>query len=149
MALAATLKQDLDRALKQQDKTRVSVLRLLVNAVKNAEIEQQTELADEAVEKIIQKEAKQRQESIQAYRDGERPELADQEAAELAVLEEYLPEQLSDSEINAVIDEVIAETQPAGMNDMGKVMGVVSSKIGNRADGGHVAELVKNKLTQL
>lgn len=149
MALKRQIEDRLKTALKDKDQLTTSTLRLVLNAIKNAEIDRRGELDDGAVTKILGKEAKQRQDSIRAYQDGGREDLAAQEAAELKVIEEFLPSPLDDKELAAIIDSVVSELKPTGPADMGKVMGAVNKKVAGRAPGGQVAGLVKERLSRL
>lgn len=140
------IEQDLNSALKAGDSLTVSVLRLLRSGLTNARIEK-GELSDEDVVKVLQKEAKQRRDSITSYEDGGRQDLADKEKAELEVIARYLPEQMEDAELERLVDEAIARTGATGTADMGKVMGDVNQKVAGRAEGARVAALVRSKLS--
>lgn len=140
------IEQDLNSALKSGDSLKVSVLRLVRGSLTNARIEK-GELSDEDVARVLQKEAKQRRDSITSYEDAGRQDLADKEKAELEIIEDYLPKQLEDQELESMVDEAIAETGATGVADMGKVMGNVNSKVAGQADGGRVAALVRSKLS--
>ncbi len=164
--MAATLKEriqaDLAQAMRERDETRKSALRLLMAAVRNAEIPAAPEdeadleriaaagkgagLDDEAVIEVIQKQVKQRRDSIDQYRKADRTDLVDKEEAELAVLESYLPEQASREEIEAAARKVVAETGASGPRDMGKVMPVIMAEFKGRADGRLVSEVVRSLL---
>jgi hypothetical protein len=144
------LKQQLTDAMKAAmkggDKARLGVVRLMLAAVKQREVDERIELDDSQVLAVLDKMIKQRRDSIQQYSDAGRDELAAQEAAEIEVIQEFLPEGLSDDEITAIIDAAIAETGAESMRDMGKVMGVVKPQVQGRADVGKVSGLVKQKL---
>lgn len=133
-------------ALKSGDKTRLSTLRLLSAAIKNREVEVLHELSDDEVRDVAVKEAKRRKESIEAYEKGNRPELVAKEKAELEILQPFLPEQLSDAEVDALIEEAIAATGASSAKEMGKVMGQVMSKAKGKVDGTIVQEKVKSRL---
>ena len=133
-------------AMKAGDKPRLATIRLIMAAIKQREIDERIELDDSQTLAVLDKMVKQRRDSIQQYRDAGRDELAAQEADEIAVIQEVLPEELSEDEILAIIDAAIAETGAASMRDMGKVMGVVKPKVQGRADVGKVSSLVKQKL---
>jgi uncharacterized protein YqeY len=133
-------------AMKAGDKPRLGVIRLIMAAIKQREVDERIELDDTQVLAVLDKMVKQRRDSIQQYSDAGRDELAAQEADEIAVIQEFLPEELSEDEILAIIDGAIAETGAASMRDMGKVMGVVKPKVQGRADVGKVSALVKQKL---
>lgn len=133
-------------ALKAGEKVRVSTLRLLTSAIRNREIEVGRELSEDEVLEIAAKEAKKRRESIEAYGAAGRQDLVDKESAELEVLQVYLPEQLSDTDIDAIVDEAIAATGATGPSEMGKVMSAVMAKAKGKADGKVIQERVKDKL---
>ena len=143
------LEQDLKAALLAHNAQRVSVLRglksVLLN-VKVAEGKRDSGLSDDEVLKIFAKEAKKRQESADLYTQGGSAEKAEAELAEKAIIEEYLPEQLSEDEIAKLVDEAIEQTGASEAKDMGKVIGAVRAKAGNTADGALIARLAKEKL---
>ncbi|CAM3313927.1 GatB/YqeY domain-containing protein [Stackebrandtia soli] len=147
--LKARLEADMTRALKARDELVLNTLRMTLTAVKTAEVsgKQSRELTDDEVLKIIAKQAKQRTEAAEAFDAGDRPEQAARERAEGVVLAEYLPKQLSDDELSALVDEVFATEGFTGPADMGKAMKAVQAKVAGRADGKLVAGLVKAKLT--
>jgi len=132
--------------MKSGDKVRLSTLRLLSAAIKNKEVELLHELSDEEIRDVAVKEAKRRKESIEAYQAGNRPELVAKERAELEILQVYLPEQLSEAEVDALIDEAIASTGATSAKEMGKVMGQVMAKAKGKVDGSVVQARVKAKL---
>lgn len=144
------LEQDLKTALLAKDAQRVSVLRglksVLLN-VKVAEGKRESGLGDDEVLAIFAKEAKKRQESADLYKQGGRPEKTEAELAEKAIIEEYLPEQMSEEELSKLIDEAISATGAKEQKDMGKVIGMVRSKAGAGADGALIAKLTKEKLS--
>ncbi|CAM3106086.1 MULTISPECIES: GatB/YqeY domain-containing protein [Dermacoccus] len=144
----ARLQSDLTDAIRERDGVRSSTLRMVLTAVSNAEVagKEHRDLTDDEVMAVVVKEAKKRREAADAFIGAGRTELADKEQAELACLEGYLPKQLSDEEIDAVVAEAVAATGASGMKDMGKVMGVVKPKIGDQAEGGRVAAAVKKAL---
>ena len=146
MTLKAQISTDAKTALKGGDKERLKVLRLILAAVKQQEIDQRLELDDAAVLNVLTKMVKQRRDSITQFTDGGRTDLAEVEEREIAVLETYLPAPLSAAEIDALIDQAIAETGASALSDMGKVMGFVKAKAAGRADLGGVSALVKSKL---
>lgn len=148
MTLKETLRTDLTTAMKARDTTRSATLRMALTSVTNAEVAGDTavELDDDAVLKVLAKEAKKRKEAATAYRDANRPELADKEEAELAVLEAYLPQQLSDAEVEALVRQAVAETGATGMAQMGQVMKTVQPLVAGRADGATVAAAVRAAL---
>lgn len=142
------IQTDLKTALKEGDKLKVSTLRLLVAAIKDKEIKLQKRgtLKDEEVLSVIQKQVKQRKESIEAYQKAERPELADKESQELEFLNNYLPQQKSPEELEKVIDEVIGKIGASGPKDFGKAMGLIMSQLKGQVDGNLISQLVRQKL---
>jgi uncharacterized protein YqeY len=151
LALAETIQNDLKAALLGGDRFKGEVLRGLKAAVLNEEVARNMRdsgLSDSEIEKIIAREVKKRQESATLYEDNGRPELADNEREELAVLEVYLPQQLSEAEIVSIVEQTIDEMGAVGMQMMGMVIKAVKDKVGNTADGAIVAAIVKDKLIQ-
>ncbi|RRO15073.1 GatB/YqeY domain-containing protein [Saccharopolyspora rhizosphaerae] len=151
--LKEKLRADLSAAMKQRDTAVTGVLRMALAAVGKEEVsgKQQRELSDEEVLKVLGKEAKKRDEAAEAFRAAGRDEQADSEAAEAEVLRRYLPQQLSDDELSALVAEAIAEVEAElgerpGMKQMGQVMKVANAKAAGRAEGGKVAGLVKSQL---
>ena len=146
--LKSTLRGDLHDAIRSQDKVRSGTLRMTLTAITNAEVAgtQAKELTDEEVLKVIAKEAKKRKESSTAYVDAGRPELAEIEDAELAVLEAYLPQQLDDADLERIVRAAVASTGASGMGQMGQVMKAAQGEIAGRADGGRVAAIVRKVL---
>ena len=132
--------------MKGGEKARLGVVRLMLAAVKQREIDERIELDDSQVLAVLDKMVKQRRDSIQQYSEAGRDDLAAQEAAEIEVIQEFLPAALTEPEIVAIIDAAIAETAAESMRDMGKVMGVVKPQVQGRADVGIVSGLVKQKL---
>ena len=137
---------DMREAMKARDQIRVATLRLLVSSITNVEKEKIKELSDDEVLEVVAREAKRRRESIDAFRQGGRDDLVDRETAELAVLEGYLPEKLSQDELATLVDQAIAETGASSPKQMGEVMKALMPKIRGRADGAQVSGLVKSKL---
>ena len=133
-------------AMKGGDKSRLAIVRLMLAAVKQREVDERIELDDSQVLAVLDKMVKQRRDSIQQYGDAGRDDLAAVEAAEIEVIQEFLPAALSDDEINAIIEAAIAETGAGSMRDMGKVMGIVKPQVQGRADVGQVSGRVKQKL---
>lgn len=149
MALAETIQNDLKAALLSGDRFKGDVLRGLKAAILNEEVAQgkrDTGLPDEDIEKIVAREIRKRQESVRLYEENNRPELAATEKEEIAVLEAYLPMQLSEAEITDIVTQTIDEMGATGMQSMGLVIKAVKDKVGNTADGATVATIVKNKL---
>ena len=144
--LKTRITEDVKTAMKAGDKARVSTLRLLTAEMKQREVVDAVELTDAVVIAAIEKMIKQRRDSENQYRNGNRPELADKEAAEITVLAAYLPQQLSEAEVTALIGQAIAETGAAGAKDMGKVMAWLKPKVAGRADMGKLSGLIKAKL---
>ena len=137
---------DMRAAMKAREATRVSTLRMLMAAMKNVQVERGHELNDDEVLEVLAREAKRRRESMEAYEHGGRPDLVQKEGAELAVLEEYLPDRLSDRELEVLVDEAIAETGATDPKQMGAVMKVLMPKVKGRADGSVVSGLVRARL---
>lgn len=146
MSLVEQLNDAMKQAMKAKDALRLSTIRLIRSAVKNREIEVRKQLDDAAVIEVLSSLVKQRREAAQVYRDNNRPELAEKEEAELLILQEFLPAQLGEEELLALIDAAVAEVGAASPRDMGKVMKVVSARTRGRADGKRVSELVKERL---
>ncbi len=146
--LKATLRRDLHTAIREQDKVRSATLRMALTSVTNAEVAGKThrELSDGDVIAVLGKEAKRRREAASAYIDAGRPELAEREEAELAVLEGYLPAQLDDAELDRMARAAVAETGASGMQQMGQVMKVLQPQVAGRAEGGRVAAAVRRAL---
>ncbi len=147
MSLKARIQSDTKTALRAGDKLRVSTLRMLLAAIQQRELDGRKTLDEDALLGIVEKQVKQRREAATQYQDGGRTELADKELAEADILTGYLPEPLSDTELQALIDGAIASTAAAGMKDMGKVMNEVRSQAQGRADMGKVSQLVKDRLS--
>lgn len=146
MSIKDQIKDDMKAAMKAGEKDKLGVIRMLSAAIKQIEVDERKELNDAEVLAVLDKMAKQRRESIKQFRDGGREDLAAIEEAEIAVLQTWLPEQLSDDEINALIAEAISSTGAAGMKDMGKVMGALKPKLQGRADMGAVSGKIKAQL---
>ncbi len=150
MALAEQIQNDTKAALLGGNRFAGDVLRSLKAAILNEEValgKREDGLSDEEIEKIIAREVKKRQESIKLYEANNRPELAENEKQEIAVIEQYLPEQMSDEEIEKLVTVIITEMS-ASPQQMGQVIGAVKAKVGNLADGAKIAEIVKRKLIQ-
>jgi len=147
MKLRDKINSDLTAAMKAKDAERLSVLRMMKTAVKNREIEKIGELEDVEVLKTLVSLIKQRKDSIEQFTKGGRPELAAKEAAEITIIEEYLPAAVSDDEISEAVATAIAETGAASIKDMGKVMKACNAKFtGRPLDGAKLSEFVKAKL---
>ena len=145
--ISDNLKTQITDAMKARDSVRVSTLKMLSSELHNATIDNHNELSEEQELEVVKKEAKKRRDSIEAYEKAGREELAESEKQELKILEEYLPEQISDEELEKIVADSIDQTGASTMADMGKVMGLVKQKAGASADGSRIAELVKNKLS--
>lgn len=143
MSLKAQISEDMKTAMRAKDMPKLGVIRLLQAAIKQREVDERIELDDDAVIAAIEKMLKQRRDSIAAFEGANRMDLADQEKFEVTVLQTYLPAQLSEEEINAVIAKVIAETGAAGAKDMGKVVGAVKPLVAGKADMAKVSGLIK------
>jgi len=133
-------------AMRARNKPRLSVIRLVQSAIKQREVDEQVDLDDAGVLAVIEKMVKQRRDAESQYRDAGRAELAAAEADEITILQEFLPAQLSEAEINTAIDAAIAETGAESMRDMGRVMGLLKTRLQGRADMGTVSGLLKARL---
>ncbi|NWL14488.1 GatB/YqeY domain-containing protein [Pseudoalteromonas sp. Scap03] len=147
MSLLITLKDAQKDAMRAKDKQRLNPIRMVLAAIKQREIDEQITLDDADITSVIVKLVKQRRDSYTQYKDAGRDDLAEIEANEITALEAFLPQQLSEEEIIALIDAAIADTNAAGMQDMGKVMGIIKSKAEGRADMGKISGLIKQRLT--
>jgi len=147
MSLIDQLNNDLKESMKSGDKFRTEVLRGLKSAVKYAEIEARGEMSDQDVAAVIAKQAKQRRDSIDEFKKGGREDLVERESAELAILETYLPEQLSEDEIRTTVEAAIAELGVTDMKGMGQVMKRVMSDLQGQADGRIVNQIVRECLS--
>ena len=145
-ALKARLTAAMKDAMRAGDKDRLGVIRMANAAIKQVEVDTRAELDEAAVLAILDKMVKQRRESIAQYEKGGRPELAEKEAAEIAVLQDFLPAALSDEEIAALIEAAVNETGATSMKDMGKVMGKLKPQLQGRADMGAVSGKIKARL---
>ena len=146
MTLKERITEDMKTAMRSGEKDRLAVIRLLQAAIKQREVDERITLDDAQVTSVLEKMIKQRKESIVAFEKGARADLVAKETAEIAVLQPYLPAQLSDAELDALIAEAISSTGAASIKDMGKVMGVVKSKAAGKADMGAVGARIKAKL---
>ncbi len=149
-ALKDKLKADLTASLKSRDEVRLRTVRMALAAVNVEEVsgKQARELSDEEIVKVLAKEAKKRKEAAEAFGNAGRAEQAQAELDEQAVLEEYLPAQLSDDELAAMVDEAVRETGASGPQAMGQVMKAVNPKVAGRAEGGRVAAVVRARLAE-
>ena len=146
MSLKDQVTADMKSAMKAGEKDRLKVVRLILAAIKQIEVDQRIELDDAAVLTVLEKMVKQRRDSIEQFQKGNRQDLADIEIAEIAVLDTYLPEQLSAAEVDQIVDDAIAATGAESIRDMGKVMGQIKAKAAGRADMGAVGAKVKARL---
>ena len=146
MTLKGQIYEDMKSAMKAGDKDRLKVVRLILAAIKQIEVDTRTEMDDPAVLTVLNKMVKQRRDSVSQFQDGNRNDLADIELAEIGVLEDYLPEQLSDAELDQLVDNAIADTGAGSIRDMGKVMGQVKAQAEGRADMAAVGAKVKARL---
>ena len=146
--LKSTLRDDLHTSMREHDKVRSETLRMALTAITNEEVSGTTarELSDDEVLKVLAREAKKRREAATAYHEAKRPELAAKEEAELVILEAYLPAQLSDAELEALVAQALSETGATGMSQMGMVMKAANAMVAGRADGGRIAAIVKSAL---
>jgi hypothetical protein len=146
MSLKGKITDDMKSAMKAGEKDRLRAVRLILAAIKQIEVDTRTELDDATVLSVLDKMVKQRRDSVEQFQKGGRDDLVNIELAEIAVIETYLPEQLSDEELDTLIDEVISATGAESIRDMGKVMGQIKSKAAGRADMGAVSAKVKARL---
>jgi uncharacterized protein YqeY len=146
LSLIARLEGELTAAMKERDAARRDALRLILSSLRSAEKELQRPLSDEEELQVLQRERKRRLEAAEAFRAGGREPQAAAEEAELAVLEEFMPEPLSEDEIERIVDDAIAEVGATSMRDLGRVMADVMPQIAGRADGSTVSQLVREKL---
>lgn len=144
-----SIREHLQKALKQHDEVRLSTLRLLLSKIKNTEITQKSPISDSKVLDIITKEVAQHRESIKAFKQGNRNDLVTQEELELSILMEYLPEQMSHEEITEAARKVIHEVGAKGISDKGKVMSQLMPQVKGKADGNEVSDVVSELLVNL
>jgi len=147
MALKEQIEKDYIQAMKNKDESSVSTLRMLKSAIHNGEIQKKKEMDDAELASLIQGQIKLRKDSIELYKKGNRPELAQKEEKEVDILKQYLPEQMPEEEVRAIIKKAIADTGASGMQDMGKVMGKIMPELKGRADGSLVSNIVKEELS--
>ncbi|OHX37680.1 glutamyl-tRNA amidotransferase [Methylomonas sp. LWB] len=146
-ALKERIKEEMKAAMKGGDKARLGVIRLIMAAIKQVEVDERVELGDDRVLIVLDKMLKQRRESIRQFRDAGRTDLAEIEEAEVLVIQDFLPQPLSDDEIDALVAGAIAETGAATIKDMGAVMNVLRPKMQGRADMAQVSARIKARLT--
>jgi hypothetical protein len=146
MSMIDKLQEDMKQAQKSKDVLKLSTIRMIRSSVSYLQIEKGRELTDDEVLAVITKEAKQRRESIEAAKNVGRNDIAEQESSELDILKQYLPEQLSEAEVEAIVREVVAEVGAADLKDRGKVMGPIMQKTRGRGDGKMVSQIVERVL---
>ena len=146
MSLKDRITDDVKDAMRARDKPRLATLRLITAAIKQQEVDERIELDDTQLLSLLDKMCKQRRESISLFEKAARDDLIAQEVSELAIIKTYLPEQLGEAEIAALIDETMAATGAASIKDMGKVMGQLKPKLQGRADMGAVSAMIKARL---
>ncbi len=140
------VKADMKTAMKSGDKSRLAVIRMILAAIKQIEVDERIELDDDRTILVLDKMLKQRRESIKQFRDAGRDDLADNEEAEIEVIQDYLPKPLSDEEIDVMVAKAVADTQAASIKDMGKVMGILKPQMTGRADMAVVSARIKASL---
>lgn len=148
MSLTEQLNGAMKEAMKAKDSLRLGTIRMIRSAIQNREIEEKGALDDQAVIGVLSTLAKQRRDSIDAFRDSGRTDLAEKEERELEVIQEFLPQQLDEAQIEAIIEEAVAQTGAESPRDMGKVMKIVVPRTTGRADGRLVSEKVKQRLSR-
>ncbi|PIY93649.1 MAG: hypothetical protein COY69_00550 [Candidatus Magasanikbacteria bacterium CG_4_10_14_0_8_um_filter_32_14] len=148
MALIDTIKQNQLEARKNQNKERLSIIQVVLSALKNESIAKQKELSDEEVIVVLQRQVKQSNDAMKDFITGKRQDLVEQTIKEIAVLSEFLPAQMSQSDVEKEVQKIIAEFGEVGPNDFGKVMGIAMSKLKGKADGNIVGATVKKSLTK-
>lgn len=140
------IKADLVESMKARDEAKVSALRFLLSAIQNKGIEKQAELTDDDVIAVVARQIKERKESIEAFKNGGRVEMAEKEEGELSIISKYMPEQMPEEEVRKIVSETIAETGATTSADFGKVMQALMPKVKGKADGGIVSNIVKGLL---
>jgi len=146
MSLRGQITEDMKTAMRAKDTARLGAIRLLQAAIKQREVDERIELDDTQVIEVIERMLKQRRDSISQYQAAKRQDLVDVEEYEVSVLQGYLPQQLTEAEVIALLDKVIADTGASGMKDMGKVMAAVKPLVVGRADMGKISGLIKARL---
>jgi uncharacterized protein YqeY len=146
MSLKLQITEDMKTAMRAKDSARLGAIRLLQAAIKQREVDERIELSDSDVITAIEKMLKQRRDSIAAYESANRTDLADVEKYEVSVLQEYLPQQLTEAEILSILDQVVADTGATGVKDMGKVMAAIKPLVAGKADMGKISGLIKTRL---
>jgi uncharacterized protein YqeY len=146
MSLIVRIQEELSKAMRERDAERRDTLRLILSSLQSAQKELQRELQEQEELQVLQRERKRRSEAAEAFRTGGAEDRAEQEDRELAVIEEFMPEQLSEEELESIIDDVLAECGATSMRDLGRVMADVMPQVAGRADGSQVSQLVREKL---
>ncbi len=146
MTLKAQITEDMKTAMRAKDSARLGAIRLLLAAIKQREVDERIELSDADVIAAIEKMLKQRRDSITAYESANRHDLADVEKFEVTVLQTYLPQQLTEDEVKAILEQVVVDTAAVGVKDMGKVMAAIKPLVAGRADMGKISGLIKVRL---
>ncbi|MDC0390009.1 GatB/YqeY domain-containing protein [Candidatus Thioglobus sp.] len=146
-ALKARVTNDMKLAMKAKDKAALKAVRMILGAIKQREVDERIELDDAQVLTVIQKMVKQRKDSISQFKDAGRTDLVDVEEAELVIINNYMPAQLSEEEISVAVDKAIADSGASSMQDMGKLMGLLKSQLDGKADMGAVSGLIRSKLS--
>lgn len=149
MTMKTRLTDDMKQAMRDRDVLRRDVIRYLRSEVKNQEIRDQKELDDAGVIQVLSRQAQQRRDSIEAYRDADRQDLVDKEESELSVIMAYLPQQMTQEEITALVQQVVSEVGASGPEDMGKVMGAIMPQVRGKAEGREVNAIVQQTLRSL
>ena len=145
--LKQLITNDMKLALKAQDKSALKAIRMILGAIKQKEIDERIDLDDTQVMAVIQKMVKQRKDSISQFSDAGRTDLVEVEEAELSIINNYMPKQLSEAEIEVAVDKAISDSGADSMKDMGKLMGILKSQLDGQADMGLVSKLIKSKLS--
>jgi len=147
VSLKARITEDMKTALRARDRVRLGAIRLLLAAIKQREVDERIELNDMQVTEAIEKMLKQRRDSISQYQAANRQDLVDVEEFEVKVLQEYLPQALTEDEVNALLEKVVVDTGAAGIKDMGRVMAAIKPLVLGRADMGKISGLIKTRLS--
>lgn len=146
MSLKLQITEDMKTAMRAKDSARLGAIRLLQAAIKQREVDERIELTDADVISVIEKMLKQRRDSIAAYESAKRDDLADIEKYEVSVLQTYLPQQLTETEVIAILEQVVVDSGAAGIKDMGKVMAAIKPLVAGKADMGKISGLIKARL---
>jgi len=146
MSLKEQIKEDIKAAMRAKETAKRDTLRNIQTVIKQIEVDERKELTDTDVEKILMKYAKQREDGITQFKEAGREDLVAKEKAELVLIKSYLPEPMSDQELESVLKGIITAIDAKGMQDMGKIMGAAKQEVGSRADGGRINQIVKKLL---